>query len=82
MVLKVLKQSIVDDDLCRRGCPLNSQTIGYGFDSPPSRLLYPDAIVRKSSADRSIHATLRHFDANCFVATIKTCQDMTTQSSC
>ena len=77
-------RDLADDYLCRRrrGCPLNSQLIGYGFDSPPLRRLCADTTVRNLSADSLIYATLRHFDANRFAATVKACQDMTSRLLC
>ena len=75
-------RGLADDDLCRMGCPLNIQLIGYEFDSPPPRRLCANAIVRKSSADWLIYETLRHFDANHFVATVITSQDMTSRLLC
>ena len=47
----------VDNDLCRIGCRLISQSIDYGLASPPLRRLRPNAIVRKLSADWLIYAT-------------------------
>ena len=51
-------RALADDDLCRRGYSLNSQSIDYGFDFLPSRRLCSDAIVRKLSPDWLIYATL------------------------
>ena len=39
-------RALADDDLCHRGCLLNFQSIGNGFDTPPSRRACPDTIVR------------------------------------
>ena len=75
-------RALADDDLCRRGCPLNSLINRFGFDFPPSRCLCPYAIVKNLSADWLLYATLRHFDANRFVATVKACQDMTSRLLC
>ena len=69
--------ALADDDLCHREYPLNSQSIGYWFDSLLSWHRCLDAIVRKLSADWLMYATLQHF-----VATDNVCQDMTCQLLC
>ena len=70
-------RALVDDDLCRIGCSLNSQSIGYEFDS--LYFHYFTKIQQHLLADWLTYATLRHFDVNRFVATVTpvtACQDM------
>ena len=48
-----------DDNLCRRGCPLTSQSIDYGLDFPPSGRRCPDAIVRKLTSKYTIKSNFQ-----------------------